>query len=311
MRFNPRIRVQNCSIDFTGNPGATLIAILSLAVCFYWAAPLAAETAKATVAPAAVTVAPRYSSASSPRIERAINLLSANTTRKNNLLAVIDHRNREPAGDAPFHDLFGFDGGGLKVGVGLRYGLLEDLDLGFYRLNGTVEVFDVYDLDFRYQFLKQEKHTLDMAIRPGMSLFIHQDADNAAGGFVQLLGNRTFKDRYRLGSGLLYHSDSTNDAKTNKDDDHSIAAQIFFEGLITQSLAWTVEMSANLAGYGAPNPQVSTALKIRTYKHTFSIVLSNNQYTSADGVVSGTRRGTEDIILGFTITREIPIGNQW
>jgi len=271
----------------------------------------AADSAAQSASSETVLPPPRYSDPASPQLERSVSLLTANTTRRKSLLVVVDHRNREPIGDAPFHDLLGFDGGGLKIGLGLRYGILDNLDAGLYRLNGTVESFDVYDLDLRYRFLAQDRHGVDLAIRPGISIFTQKDAGDAARGFLQLLASRTLKSRFRFGSGLLYHSESTNDTKTNLDDDYSVAAQALFEVLITPSLAWNVEMSANLSGYGSSNPQISSSLKILTYRHSFAIVLTNNQYTSADGVVTNTHRGFEDIVIGFSITREIPLGKQW
>ena len=59
-----------------------------------------------------------------------------------------------------------------------------------------------------------------------------------------------------------------------------------------------------MAGYAEAHPIISTALKFVTYRHTFSLVVTNSQYTSADGIVANTYRQAKDLILGFTITRE-------
>lgn len=67
-----------------------------------------------------------------PRIERAISLLTANPTRKRTFLVIVDHRNRDSFTDDAFHNLYGFDGGGLKIGLGLRYGVLDNLDVACF-----------------------------------------------------------------------------------------------------------------------------------------------------------------------------------
>lgn len=246
-----------------------------------------------------------YQSNNFARVDRALNLLTATPARKGHFLFIVDHRNRETIDDEPFHNLLGFDSGGLKIGLGLRYGLLEDLDIGVYRVNGTAEAFDVYDMDFRYRLLNQKEHFVDLAIRPGASLFTHQGEDDALEFFGQLLISRTFFDRLLVGTGLLYHSDSSNEIKTNKDDDESLAVQGLMEFRICPTLALDVEMSANVSGYGSDNPQVRAGLKLFTHRHTFAVVLSNTQYMSAGGVVSNTDHDLGDAVLGFTITREL------
>lgn len=76
----------------------------------------------------------------------------------------------------------------------------------------------------------------------------------------------------RLGE-IPYHSDSSNDLKSNTDDDYSVAVQSFIENLIRPTLAWNLEVSANLSGYGASNPQLSSAIKIITNRHTSATVV--------------------------------------
>jgi len=246
-----------------------------------------------------------YDSEKYPRIERAISLLTANPTRKQTFLVIVDHRNRDSFTEEPFHNLYGFDGGGLKIGLGLRYGVLDFLDVGIFRVNGTVEVFDTYDFDLRYQFFNQQDHSVDVAIRPGFSWFSEKDDDDGAGGFCQLLVSRTFKEKFILGTGILYHSDSSNETKSNKDVEHSIAIQALFEARLLHWLSWDVEMAANVGGYGSAHPQFRSGFKIITPRHTFALTVSNTQYMSASGVVSNTDRDFDDMVLGFSISREI------
>jgi hypothetical protein len=256
-----------------------------------------AETSKTSIS--------YYSSEYYPVLERTVNILTANPTRRNSFLFIIDHRNRMPINEEPFDNFFGFDGGGLKIGLGLRYGLTDDADIGIYRLNGTAETFDTYEFDFRYRLLRQEKHFVDLAIRPGYTLFVQPHGQDASAGFIQVLINRTFHDRLRLGTGFLYHSDSSNDVKSDRDSNSSSAFFSSLEFRILPQLAWSIEMSETVAGYHSAHPRISSSLKYLTDRHIFSLVFSNSQYTGADGIVSNTDRSFSDIILGFSITREL------
>jgi hypothetical protein len=240
--------------------------------------------------------------------DRAISLLAGSTIPGHDFLFIVEHRNQEPINEDPFHDFLGFDGGGMKVGLGLRYGFLENLDAGMYRSNGTNEVFDTYEFDMRWQFLTQQKHGIDMAIRPGFTWFSQKDEEDASGVLVQLLSSRTWGKRFYTGAGILYHSNSSGAVKKNTDDEHSVAISAFVDYHLLKWLSWNVESACRVNGYGAAHPLVSSSLKIYTYGHTFAIVVSNSQYTTADGVVSNSDRGFSDTVLGFTITREIPFG---
>ena len=236
-----------------------------------------------------------WSTDDSPRPERAVNLMTARTTRKHAFLIIVDHRNRQPVDEDTFHDFFGFDAGGLKIGLGLRFGILDTLDAGVYRLNGTAELFDVYEFDAKYQILRQEDHFLDVAIRPGVTWFSQEGEEDGAGFFGQLLISRSFRDRLTVGTGLLYHSDSSNDAKTVDDTDHSMAVQALLDVRIFPWLAWSMEMAAGVDGYRSAHPIFTTAVRGITHRHTFSLVFSNTQYMSADGVVTNTNRGFSDM----------------
>jgi len=103
----------------------------------------------------------------------------------------------------------------------------------------------------------------------------------------------------------LYHSDSSGATKTEKDDDYSIAAQAYTEMRFLDKLAWDVEICANMAGYGASQPQISTAIKYIFYDHTLSITLSNSQSISADSVISNTENDLGEVVLGFSIEKEL------
>lgn len=239
-----------------------------------------------------------------PVIDRAVNVMFADTLKKHSLLFIVDHRNWKPIADDTFRDFLGFDAGNLKVGLGLRYGLWENLEIGIYRLNGTVETFDVYEFDGKFQIHHEEDDFFDTAIRGGGTWFYQSEEEDAAGGFAQFLMNKTIHKRFKLGTGVLYHSESSNEEKMDTDDEYSVAIPAILDVKISDFLTWNVEVVSTVAGYDSEYPAISSSLKFIVHGHTFSIILSNTQYTSADGIVSNSPRGFGDTILGFNITRE-------
>lgn len=244
-------------------------------------------------------------SESYPRPERALNLMSARTLRRNSFLMVVTHRTHAALSNNAFHNFLGFDGGQLKIGLGLRYGILDTLDVGMLRLNGTVENFDAYEFDARWQFLQAKKHYLDMAIRAGVTWFSQDHAKDAVGYYGQLLMSRLLFKRLLLGLNLAFHSNSSNDRKKTSDHDYSLAALGFAEVRITDLFGVDVEVGQTMAGYHSKWPTMTLGLKMFTNRHTFAVVVSNTQYTNADGIVANTWRGFKDLVLGFNITREL------
>jgi Membrane bound beta barrel domain (DUF5777) len=242
-----------------------------------------------------------------PILDRSVNVMTAHTVRKNAFLIVIDHRLREAFDESPFHDLLGFDAGGLKIGLGLRFGIFDNLDLGVYRLNGSVEVFDVYEFDTRYRILSQNTFPFDLAVRGGVTLFSQASSDDASGGFAQFLLTRQIQQRFTVGSGLLYHSNSSNDQKSLIDREHSVAIPLFVGIRITPRMMWEIETVANVSGYGSERPVFSSSVKFITHRHSFALLVTNTQYITADGIVSNTPYGFKDLTIGFFITREIQI----
>jgi hypothetical protein len=281
------------------------------------AAPAAAEPVEEAPVEVVKRGAESWWGDAHPRIDRVVNLYLARTTRKRTLQLTVDHRTNQPFTENTWHDYFGFDAGSLKIGLGLRYGILENLDAGFYRLNSATERFDVYQFDARYRLLRQERHHLDLGLRAGVTWFSQEDAEDAVGWLGQLLVDRRFFSRLTFGSGLLFHSDSTNGVKSSADRNWSLAVPVLLDVRILGWLSWNLEVAFNVAGYGTRGkrdaagkelsswPAFSSAVRFITSRHTFELVLTNNQYTSADGVVANTPRGFDKLIVGFTITREL------
>jgi hypothetical protein len=223
--------------------------------------------------------------------DRALDLLTARPAREGSFVG---------------HSFLGFDGGGLKIGLGLRYGVLDDLDVGVFRLNGSAEAFDTYDLDLRYQLLTQTRHPLDLAVRGGITWFAQPGVEDAHGLFAQLLASRVLANRFLVGTALMFHSDSSSDRKPQTAPAHSIAVSFLAEARLLAWLALDAESAINLAGYHQRYPTLSLAAKLLTHRHTFAVAVSNTQYIAADGLVANSRRGRADqLVLGFNITREL------
>lgn len=239
-----------------------------------------------------------------PRIDRVINLMTTQPVRKMSLLAIIDHRAYESLKDNTWKDFFGLDFGSLKIGLGLRFGIIDDLDFGIYRINGTKEVFDTYQFDFKFRFLNQEKHYISMALRAGVDWFYQPSAEDAFGYFGQLMTDYLVAKRWLIGAVVAFHSNSSNDHKSMADVHYSLAVGLYSELRIASFVAWDLETMYAVYGYGEAYPSFSTALKFITNRHTFSLVFSTTQYITADGIVTNTWRDVSNCIIGFTITRE-------
>ena len=246
-----------------------------------------------------------------PRIERAVNVMNARTTRAHALNFLVDHRANEAFQRNAFRDGLGFDYGGLKIGLSLRYGILDDLEVGVQRLSNGFDGFDVYQLDAKYWALRAERFFVDVAVRAGGTWYAIPASPDSGGGFGQLIVSRSLRERLWLSTGLLYHSNASNDVRAAQDylrqsgQAYALAVPVAAEVRLQTFLAWDVEASINVAGYHAKYPVLATALKIITYRHTFALIFSNSQYITADGLAANTSKGIHhDVIMGFTITRE-------
>jgi hypothetical protein len=241
-----------------------------------------------------------------PVWDRVFDAHTPRTQRKHKFGTLISHRNNAGFAHDAFHSLLGFDQGLLKVGLGVRFGVLDQLDIGILRMNGTVELFNTYEFDAKYQILSQLRFGIDLGARLGLTWFEQRHAKQAAGFFGQLLAGRLLFDRLYLGGGMLYHSSSSSPTKAATDSKGTVALQAYVEGRITRGLSFGMELTAPLGGYSLVNPAFTMGPRFITNRHTFAIVLSNTQYTTADGIVTGSyRTNFADWVLGFNITREL------
>lgn len=244
-----------------------------------------------------------------PERVRILALPTARTLRKGGFDFVIDHRAATPiynrAGGQAWSDmgnnLLGLDGA-VQVGLGLRYGIIDRLDAGIYRVGGSLV--DTYELDVRYQPLRQEDMGVDLAARVGATWFAQRKAEDSSGFYGQVLATRLIANRLLVSAAVLYHSNSTNATKYNQDDKYSFGAGGGVELRLAAPVAIDAEVMSCVAGYCSKNPAFSAGIKHFTNRHTFALVCGNTQYITADGYLTNTDTPWKNLVIGFNITRE-------
>jgi hypothetical protein len=245
-----------------------------------------------------------------PEPIRILALPTARVVRKGGFDFVIDHRSGTPIynkdSSQPFTDMWnnflGFDGP-MQVGLGLRYGVIDNLDVGIYRA-GSYGKTDTYEFDARYQALHQADMGIDLAARAGVTWFSQPNVDDAHGFYGQLLATRLIVNRILVSAGWLYHSNSTNATKYNQDKKWSTAGAIGVEARLAAAVSIDAELVSCAAGYCSKNPAFSAGVKFFTNRHTFALVCGNTQFITADGYLTDTDRQWSKLVIGFNITRE-------
>jgi hypothetical protein len=243
-----------------------------------------------------------------PTPVRILALPTARAHRAGGWEFVIDHRAASPiynnGSEHPWADTFNSFGGldqALRVGLGFRYGIIDDLDAGIYRAGSSQT--DTYELDARFQFLHQASAGVDAAARAGVTWFSQPNAKDAAGYYGQLLATRLLAKRVLLSGGAFFHSSSTNATKYNQDKAWSLAFGGGAEIRLAAPLAVEAELVSCTAGYCSQNPAFSAGLKYITTRHTFAVVCGNTPYLTADGYIANTDTPWSKLALGFNITR--------
>lgn len=241
-----------------------------------------------------------------PVWDRVLDAYTARTVRKHTFNTIISHRNYGGFLRQPFSSLFGFDKGALKVLLGVRFGILDKLDIGVVRLNGTLEKFDTYEFDLRWNILNQAKFGVDLGLRGGFDWYAQEGAKDAIGAIVEVMVGRLFANRLYTGFNILFSSNSSGPKKSNLDASSSAAIQLAIDPRLSSGFSWPFEMTYTVAGYKLTAPVMTTGPKWVTNRHMFAIVLSNTQYITTDGIVTNSDRfNFKDWVLGFHITREL------
>lgn len=241
-----------------------------------------------------------------PRFDRVVDAFTARTTRRASFNTLISHRNYGGFGRHPFDTFLGFDAGMLKVGLGLRYGILDNLDVGVFRLSGGDDIFNTYEFDVRYQLLQQASAYVDVAIRAGMTWFsLTGPYSDSVAPFVMILADHLFWNRLLAGINVIYHSDSSGPDKIEAGLSGSAAVQVYGDFRLVEWVSIALEVTQTIAGYHQPYPNVTFGPRFITHRHSFAIALSNTRYSSTDGIVTNNDRSHFlDWVLGFSITRE-------
>ena len=124
------------------------------------------------------------------------------------------------------------------------------------------------------------------------------------GYFVQTMLDRVVLRQLLIGVGFAFHSESSSDTKSTTDTAYSGAVQGMAEWRAPKLVALASEFSWPVFGYRGDYPIFAFALKFLTHRHCFSLVVSNSQYMSADGMVVGSWRSFSDLVFGIQILRE-------
>jgi hypothetical protein len=249
-----------------------------------------------------------------PEPVRILALPTGRTVRAGGFDFVIDHRSTSAVynkdSSRPFTDMWnnfgGFDSG-MAVGLGLRYGILDVLDAGVYRVGGPH--FDTYEFDARVRALRQDDAGVDLMIRGGISWFVVPDHQDAVWPFAQVFASRLLFNRLLATAGVMYHSNSSSSTPLGQkyaDEKHkwSVAGAAGLEYRLAASVSLDAEVVSCASGFCSKNPAFSGGVKFFTNRHTFALVCGNTQYLTADGYITNTDTQWSKLVIGFNITRE-------
>jgi hypothetical protein len=235
--------------------------------------------------------------------DRAFALMFPRPVPEHSVLFTVEHRGRSPAFKYPMRDGLGYDNGSLKIGLGLRYSPLSKFDVGVRRVNNGLDQFDTYEFDGRVILLDEQRRNIDAALGAGVSLF-YQDKDGIASGyFTTILIGRSIGERVYVSAGALYHSNSTFSTKTTDDINASLCIPVSISARIISGFSIINEWFLPEYGFSGGTPAWAFGFKYATWKHSFSLLLTNTQYTTMDGVVCGSDR-LNNPVLGFMIVRK-------
>ncbi|MBN2716802.1 MAG: hypothetical protein JXX14_13205 [Deltaproteobacteria bacterium] len=250
-----------------------------------------------------------FTAKSIPRTDRIVNIHTSQTVRPGAMTLTIDHRAHETflSGEDAWFDYLGLDSGNLKIGIGLRLGLKDYMDVGFYRLNNGTDLFDAYEFDTKMRFLEQDSGFVNMSLRIGATWFVQKDADDAVGFFSQLNVDRRLFGTLLVGTGFAFHTDSSNDHKKYENVEQSAAVLGYVEWRPVRVFSLNGEMAAAVAGYNSKYPVFAFSARFLTHRHSFQLLVANSQQMSADGIVANAWRGFGHLLFGFQIVREFQL----
>lgn len=216
---------------------------------------------------------------------------------------LIDHRARQKFYDYAFRDGLGLDAGGLKIGLGLRFVPLSFLEAHVERMNG---VFDTYEFGLRWRILNAESVGISLLLGGSVSWFMQPNAQDAAGYNGELILGRSLPFGVDISLMALAASDSSSLSKRGSDPNHSVGVGAALDWRIPGAdfVQLSAETLFSVAGYDGGHPLFSAGVTFLTWRHAFSILVSNSQLFTADALPAGSDRALDDLILGFHILRQ-------
>ncbi len=219
---------------------------------------------------------------------------------------LVDHRPRQAMIENPLWDGLGFDRGGFKIDLSIRAVPTDFLELYVLRQNQTSELFDTYLYGVRVRALEQSKHFVSLVVGSSLSHFAQVKIEDAVAGNAHLVLGHTLPYGIEFSIVGLYSSDSSSLTKSNMDTAWSAAVG----GHIAWNPPWTpwlqvsTEMAFPVAGFDAGHASLTAGVTFITYRHAFSLLLSNTQLITDDALPAGADRALDDLILGFCIVRQ-------
>lgn len=243
-------------------------------------------------------------------LERVVEEPLPRTVCEGCLVFALSHRPHLEAFADPIRDLFGYDGGFVRVRLDLRVGILPWLDAGATRTNGILlERYDAWSADLRaaHRFARPDGSGSDLGLQAGTTWFEQEDAPDAlaAWGWV---GAGTSAGPVWLGGGLEWHSNSSSPDKRDSDPDATWGLHAEAIVRLRQNLSVAAEIARPVSGYGHRIPSWTLGPRWNTWRHVFSVWLGNGRGGGPDGRVTGASRWGSPV-LGFQIVREATLWN--
>lgn len=241
-----------------------------------------------------------------PTLARGLSLPGYLFPKAHTAQFLVDHRPRQALVENPLRDGLGFDRGGFKIDLSIRAVVLDFLEVYVLRQNQTSELFDTYLYGARFRLLEQSKHFLSLVVGGSLAHFAQPEIDDGVAGNAHLVLGHTAPYGIELALLGLYSSDSSSLSKANIDTDWSVGmgAHLAWNPPWLQWLQVSAEMAFPLAGYDAGHPALTAGVTFLTYRHAFSILVSNTQLITDDALPAGADRALDDLILGFCIVRQ-------
>ena len=258
------------------------------------------------------------------------------TIGKGQMFARISHVGRESVftGDTDeFHDFLGIESD-VKIGIMFGYGIVDGWDLMIQRTNGrsyrTEEgdsiSYDLWDIMTKVRVLNEVDHGIDASVMGGVTYFLedNDNKDDVVSGNGALLLGKSFW-RFRLGTGLLYASQSTFErtldtgsmlSKRHPNEQHSLSSQSGFHGpshtlavpinldfSFSRNTQLFMEVAIPIEGYETEGgPSGAIGYRYSTSSHSYDIFLSNSANNSFNSTFTGGDEKDRLNVFGFAIS---------